>query len=213
VCFCVNSCWSLCVRRRCFSSSFLSTTTTTPSSPSSPSLVHALSLPRFPFLVPPPLPHFGKFALVRLRQVLFVHQRESIQAKKRQGANILKKTRKAKKRRKGKSAPYKATELYLGAGLFPCWAPPPFPVLGFGAIFFLISDCQVMERRIPAVVSHPDLGAGLPLWTGTHQGASPLGRPHLCCLCTFTLVSSNIATCLALLFNLALLFDCANPCN
>ena len=61
VCFCVNSCWSLCVRRRCFSSSFLSTTTTTPSSPSSPSLVHALSLPQFSFLAPPPLPHFGKF--------------------------------------------------------------------------------------------------------------------------------------------------------
>ena len=161
----------------------------------------------------PPLPHFGKFALVRLRQFLFVHQRESIQAKKKARCQYIKKTRKAKKRRKGKSAPYKATELYLGGRSFPLLGANPFPVLGFGAIFFLISDCQVLERRIPAVVSHPDLGAGLPLWTGTHQGASPLGHPHLCCLCTFTLVSSNIATCLALLFNLALLFDCANPCN
>ena len=165
-----------------------------------------------------PLPCFGKFASVRLRQVLFVRQRESIQKrKKRQGANLLKKTRQGanilKKRRKGKLHHTRQQNYIWGAGLFPCWAPPPFPVLGFGAIFFLISDCQVLERRIPAVVSHPDLGAGLPLWTGTHQGASPLGRHHLCCLCTFPLVSSNIATCLALLFNLALLFDCANPCN
>jgi len=79
---------------------------------------------------PPPLPHFGKFALVRLRQVLFVHQRESIQAKKRQGANILKKTRKAKKRRKGKSAPYKATELYLGGRSFPLLGATPLPCFG-----------------------------------------------------------------------------------
>jgi hypothetical protein len=83
-----------------------------------------------------------------------------IYSTKRQGANILKTKR---KRRKGKAAPYKATELHLGAGLFPYWVPPPFPVLGFGAIFFLISDCQVLERRIPVVVSHLDLGAGLPL--------------------------------------------------
>jgi len=136
-----------------------------------------------------------------------------VSRQKKARCQYIKKNKESKKRRKGKSAPYKATELYLGAGLFPCWMPPPFPVLGFGAIFFLILDCLVLERRIPAVVIHPDLGAGLPLWTGTHQGASPLGRPHLCCLCTFTLVSSNIATCLALLFNLAFLFDCANPCN
>ena len=136
---------------------------------------------------------------------------QSIQNKKRQGANVLNK----KKEKEGKEKPHHTRQQnYIwGAGLFPCWAPPPFPVLGFGAIFFLISDCLVLERRIPAVVIHPDLGAGLPLWTGIHQGASPLGRHHLSCLCTFPLVSSNIATCLALLFNLALLFDCANPCN
>ena len=81
---------------------------------------------------------------------------------------------KQKKEKEGKEKPHHTRQQnYIwGAGLFPCWAPPPFPVLGFGAIFFLISDCLVLERRIPAVVSHPDLGAGLPLWTGTHQGAT-----------------------------------------
>jgi len=174
-------------------------------------------------VAPPPLPRFGKIASIRLRQVLLcakgkVSRKEKkrqganlFKTKKRQGANVLNK----KKEKEGKEKPHHTRQQnYIwGAGLFPCWAPPPFPVLGFGAIFFLISDCPVLERRIPAVVIHPDLGAGLPLWTGTHQGASPLGRHHLCCLCTFPLVSSNIATCLALLFNLALLFDCANPCN
>lgn len=182
---------------------------------------HAALFTIFPLPVAPPchvlesLPRFGygKFCLCAKGKVSRKEKKarcQSIQNKKRQGANILN-----KKEKEGKEKPHHTRQQnYIwGAGLFPCWAPPPFPVLGFGAIFFLISDCQVLERRIPAVVSHPDLGAGLPLWTGTHQGASPLGRHHLCCLCTFTLVSSNIATCLALLFNLALLFDCANPCN
>ena len=202
---------------------FCSTITTTPSSPSSPSLVHALSLsfpslvhalslPQFSFLAPPPLPHFGKFcAKGKVSRNEKKARCQSIQNNKKARCQCIKQ----KKEKEGKEKPHHTRQQnYIwGAGLFPCWAPPPFPVLGFGAIFFLISDCLVLERRIPAVVSHPDLGAGLPLWTGTHQGASPLGRPHLCYLCTFTLVSSNIATCLALLFNLALLFDCANPCN
>ena len=165
---------------------------------------------------------FWKVCLGSVTASFVVRQRESIQKRKKGKVPIYSKQKKArcqcikqKKEKEGKEKPHHTRQQnYIwGAGLFPCWAPSPFPVLGFGAIFFLISDCQVLERRIPAVVSHPDLGAGLPLWTGTHQGASPLGRHHLCCLCTFPLVSSNIATCLALLFNLALLFDCANPCN
>ena len=161
----------------------------------------------------PPSATFWKVCLGSVKASFVCAPKGKYPGKKRQGANILKKQGKQKK--EGKETPHHTRQQnYIwGAGLFPCWAPPPFPVLGFGAIFFLISDCQVLERRIPAVVSHPDLGAGLPLWIGTHQGASPLGCPHLCCLCTFTLVSSNIATCLALLLNLALLFDCANPCN
>ena len=192
-----------------FSPSFLSTTTT------------PLFSLFFPSLLRPPAT-FWKVCLGSVTASFVVRQRESIQKrKKRQGANLFKTKKRQganilnKKEKEGKEKPHHTRQQnYIwGAGLFPCWAPPPFPVLGFGAIFFLISDCLVLERRIPAVVIHPDLGAGLPLWTGTHQGASPLGRHHLCCLCTFPLVSSNIATCLALLFNLALLFDCANPCN
>ena len=62
VCFCVNSCWSLCVRRRCFSSSFLfhhhhhALFTIFPL-PGARPLPTTVSLPG----APPPLPHFGKF--------------------------------------------------------------------------------------------------------------------------------------------------------
>ena len=116
----------------------------------------------------PPSATFWKVCLGSVKASFVCAPKGKYPGKKRQGANILKKTRKAKK--EGKENPHHTRQQnYIwGAGLFPCWAPPPFPVLGFGAIFFLISDCQVLERRILAVVSHPDLGAGLPLWIGTH---------------------------------------------
>jgi len=207
VCFRVNSCWSLCVHRRCFHRRFC---------PPPP----RRSFHHFPPPCCAPLPRFGKFASVRLRQVLLCAKGKV--SRKKGKVPIYSKQKKArcqyikqkKKKKERKSRTIQGNRITFGGQVFsPVGRHPPFPVLGFGAIFFLISDCLVLERRIPAVVIHPDLGAGLPLWTGTHQGASPLGRHHLCCLCTFPLVSSNIATCLALLFNLALLFDCANPCN
>ena len=159
VCFRVNSCWSLCVHRRCFHHRFCP--------PPPRRSFHHFSLPYCT-----PLATFWKVCLGSVTASFVVRQRESIQKrtkkarcqsiqnKKRQGANILN-----KKGKEGKEKPHHTRQQnYIwGAGLFSCWAPPPFPVLGFGAIFFLISDCLVLERRIPAVVSHPDLGAGLPL--------------------------------------------------
>jgi hypothetical protein len=50
-----------------------------------------------------------------------------IYSKKRQGANILKTKR---KRRKGKAAPYKATELHLGGRSFPLLGATPLPCFG-----------------------------------------------------------------------------------
>jgi hypothetical protein len=140
-----------------FSPSFLSTTTTPLFSPFSPPCCA-------------PLPRFWKVCLSSVPTSFICAPKGNYpEKKKRQGANLLKKRQGAnilktkQKRRKGKAAPYNATELHLGGRSFPLLGATPFPVLGFGAIFFLISDCQVLERRIPVVVSHLDLGAGLPL--------------------------------------------------
>ena len=108
-----------------FSPSFLSTTTT------------PLFSPFFPSLLRPPAT-FWKVCLGSVTASFVVRQRESIQKRKkgkvsiyskqkRQGANILNKKR---KRRKGKAAPYKATELHLGGRSFPLLGATPFPCFG-----------------------------------------------------------------------------------
>jgi len=106
-----------------------------------------------------------------------LRQRESIQEKK-QGANLFKKRARCqyiKKKKERKSRTIQGNRItFVRQAFSPVGRHPTFLVLGFGAIFFLISDHQVLERRFPAVVRPPDLGAGLPLWTGTHQGTFPL---------------------------------------
>ena len=125
VCFCVNSCWSLCVRRRCFSSSFLSTTTTTPSSPSSPSLVHALSLPRFPFLAAPPSATFWKVCLGSVKASFVCAPKGKYPGKKKARWQYIKKTRKAKK--EGKENPHHTRQQnYIWGQIFsPVGRHPP----------------------------------------------------------------------------------------
>ena len=99
---------------------------------------HAALFTIFSLPVAPPLPRFGKFASIWLGQVLLcakgkVSRKEKkgkvpiYSNKKRQGANILNKKR---KRRKGKAAPYKATELHLGGRSFPLLGATPFPCFG-----------------------------------------------------------------------------------
>jgi len=125
VCFRVNSCWSLCVHRRCFHRRFCP--------PPPRRSFHHFSPPCCtPCYVLESLPRFGygKFCLCAKGKVSRKEKKarcQSIQNKKRQGAHILNKKR---KRRKGKAAPYKATELHLGGRSFPLLGATPFPCFG-----------------------------------------------------------------------------------
>ena len=112
VCFCVNSCWSLCVRRRCFSSSFLFhhhhhalfTIFPLPGARPLPIFPQPWCTPSpyhsFPSWRPPPLPHFGKFwAKGKVSRKEKKGKVPIYSKQKRQGANVLNKKKKKKERK------------------------------------------------------------------------------------------------------------------
>lgn len=111
VCFRVNSCWSLCVHRRCFHRRFCP--------PPPRRSFHHFSPPCCA-----PLPRFGKIASIRLRQVLLCAKgKVSRKEKKARCQSIQKKTRcqyiKTKKKKKErKSRTIQGNRITFGGQVF-----------------------------------------------------------------------------------------------